>query len=404
MLCRKKTYETIKNRNEFNLEDTYGLTMNVKIQLKKSFVPLIPVLCVLFDDNVLNFISALHNLKKSGFWMCKNTIKHDKILRSNLFSDKYFQWKDECMSNLHKELDFQTKIKYAVKRLKSSDNSRSSIEINNSSINDIFLINFFLKSYNMWTHELNFSVLISDVTQKNFKFNFLRELVHKNINHLLEFFPSRDLCYLTNDEQHESKLLRNTGIFFLDIVNFSSISEKLTSFELFSYLKSFYQSVDEVTKKYTQLRKIEIAGDSYVVINHRDSRSSYSSVSSDEEQTQKIKPEVSEYQELIDMLLEILELTRKKNVSVRIGIHLGDVTSGIIGVHQPKFTIVGSPMIMASRLQCTSESNCVHMTNDTFIFFNKFLNKYIERLNIIDKGNVLLKGKGFFSTKLLQLK
>lgn len=53
-------------------------------------------------------------------------------------------------------------------------------------------------------------------------------------------------------------------------------------------------------------------------------------------------------------------------VNVKIGMHTGDVMSGIVGRKKPQFALFGDTVCAASRMKQTGIPNCIHVSNNTF--------------------------------------
>jgi class 3 adenylate cyclase len=77
-------------------------------------------------------------------------------------------------------------------------------------------------------------------------------------------------------------------------------------------------------------------------------------------------------------------------VTVRIGIHSGPVTSGIVGYRMPKFCLFGDAMNTASRMETTCPHGCVQVSDDTY----KLLAAAGATDGLTCTGGVEVKGKG----------
>jgi class 3 adenylate cyclase len=77
-------------------------------------------------------------------------------------------------------------------------------------------------------------------------------------------------------------------------------------------------------------------------------------------------------------------------VTVRIGIHSGPVTSGIVGYRMPKFCLFGDTMNTASRMETTCPHGCVQVSDDTY----KLLAAAGATDGLTCTGGVEVKGKG----------
>ncbi|KAF5842669.1 hypothetical protein DUNSADRAFT_5744 [Dunaliella salina] len=97
-----------------------------------------------------------------------------------------------------------------------------------------------------------------------------------------------------------------------------------------------------------------------------------------------------------DLLLEAKKVCMPHTgepVSVRIGIHSGDVVSGLIGTKLPKFSLFGDTMNSASRMESTGSPNRIHVSAATYALLLSCEDGGWE-----PTGGVQVKGKGFMQT------
>ncbi|KAF5831695.1 nucleotide cyclase [Dunaliella salina] len=84
--------------------------------------------------------------------------------------------------------------------------------------------------------------------------------------------------------------------------------------------------------------------------------------------------------------------TQQQPVRIRIGMHTGDVVTGMVGSKLPKFSVFGDAMCTASRMESTGVPGRIHVSEATR---NLLLNEAWE-----PTGGVEVKGKGLMDSYL----
>jgi len=139
-----------------------------------------------------------------------------------------------------------------------------------------------------------------------------------------------------------AETVNNVCIIFLDIVGFSKFSMKLKPIQVMDMLHDLFGRYDALCDKHDVL-KLETIGDAYVcatnLLKDKDKNPE------DELMNAKIAAlhalEMSK-----DMVLQaesviIPKSYPRSSVQVRVGIHIGQVTCGVLGERLPKFTVLG---------------------------------------------------------------
>lgn len=385
---------------------------------------------VLHSDRVLRHICRLHE---------DNSNRHQNSLRMNmnnaiLESDQHAQTLSICISN------------HACLKSNSWNKKRFFICKNRSQCKQRFLIVIFNLTHTLQTLNMIKDALLQNdrILKQYIPSNKFHDVIEADSLERLERLSrskSKEIADLTTTPchhrrfypsfQHHHRIHENTFIIFMDIINFTSLTSHNDPGLIFSTLGSFFGEIDSIVLDTPRARKIEIAGDSYIIaidlgegsisnssgsINKIDSGSSLQSRSnsadSKDEQMEKGKTKGSLVLKLARHIINAAYATHvdplKLSIDVRLGIHMGTVISGIIGTYQPKLTLIGEPMIVSSRLQSTSLSNGLHFTKE---IFNKYID-YELRLTksdnnewiINERSDVDLKGLGSFKTICLQPK
>jgi len=147
----------------------------------------------------------------------------------------------------------------------------------------------------------------------------------------------------------------NASVIFLDIVGFTSISDHIPSGHVVHLLEQIFTTLDAVCEKHNVV-KIKTIGDSYMAV-------SFESV-----------PNAATC--ALDMIasLDALEITMPPSlgdtswtkdvgdIKVRVGIHCGPLTAGVIGTARMQYDVWGDTVNVASRMESTGEPDRVHVS------------------------------------------
>ena len=200
---------------------------------------------------------------------------------------------------------------------------------------------------------------------------------------LYDILPSSIAKRILNGEKTISEHRSNVCILFADIVGFTEISQAISPDMLVSDLNIVFQEFDSLAKKHS-IEKIKTIGDSYMAMSHQG--------------ISKIHPAIS----IANFALEMLQVIKtiafgSKNLQVRIGIHIGDIISGVIGGHKYSYDIWGDAVNIASRMESYSDPNRIHISKE----FATLLSSYPE-YTILPRGEITIKGKGRMNTFWLE--
>ncbi|MCU0427145.1 MAG: response regulator [Candidatus Kapabacteria bacterium] len=176
--------------------------------------------------------------------------------------------------------------------------------------------------------------------------------------------------------------LPNVSVMFADIVGFTKLSARVSPQELVEMLNVVFSAFDTLTQN-LGLEKIKTIGDAYMVagglLNSR-------------------KDHLAAMAHLgLQMTEEIKRCSEFLNVdlSIRIGLHCGEATAGVIGQNKFAYDLWGDSVNTASRMESHGEPGRVHCSEAVF--------EALEEEFLFEKrGEIEIKGKGTMQTYFLE--
>lgn len=202
------------------------------------------------------------------------------------------------------------------------------------------------------------------------------------------------------DSHHE------VAIGFCDIVGFTNILSTTDDSVIFNKICKMYNEFDKLASE-LGVYKIDTAGDSYIIV--------CGLFDEDNENYLRVH-------RVIKFMHRALNIVKTHGMKIRVGIHKGDVISGVIGSSRPQFTIIGDDVNIASRMESHGVPDKIHVSCavfnaliDSCTTIEKIVNKsdtdddclerYVTDRYIISKLKVkTIKGKGEMQTYLVDMK
>jgi adenylate cyclase len=170
-------------------------------------------------------------------------------------------------------------------------------------------------------------------------------------------------------------------ILFADIVEFTNISQHVTPKVLVENLNKIFTHFDQLVEKYG-LEKIKTVGDAYMVASGLNGIND------------------GQIRNMADLALSIacdiqnFSLDGHTKCDLRIGIHIGSVTAGVIGSKKFSYDVWGDAVNTASRMESSGEAGKIQVSAE---FYNYIKDDY----ECLHRGKVEIKGKGLMDLYFL---
>mmetsp|Transcript_21429 Transcript_21429/g.55815 ORF Transcript_21429/g.55815 Transcript_21429/m.55815 type:complete len:1059 (+) Transcript_21429:129-3305(+) len=188
----------------------------------------------------------------------------------------------------------------------------------------------------------------------------------------------------------------NVTLLFMDIVGFTSMSKNVKPVEVMVFLNMLFSLFDRLTDVH-KVHKVETAGDCYIVgggimSTGDQTTNGFQCVMGDQDPAESAKQVMEFAKALLETAKQVKMPDTNEPVRVRVGLHTGDVVSGMIGSKMPKFSIFGDAMNTASRMESTGVPGRIHVSETT--------HQLLPHEAWESTGGVEVKGKGQMQTYL----
>jgi class 3 adenylate cyclase len=189
------------------------------------------------------------------------------------------------------------------------------------------------------------------------------------------------------DEQGEVSVL------FCYIVGFDKITNEYSIEELTALLDEIFGKIDSLCEL-VGVSKIETVANTYMACAGL--------IDSESELKASLRA-IPHARRAVELGFAILRAAGKiflksgEKITLKIGVHSGKVTAGVVGYHKPQFSLVGDTVNTASRMASSAEPNTIRVSKFTYDLVGEAKN-FDYTLNLID-----VKGKGKMETYTITL-
>ncbi|KAI2492853.1 adenylyl/guanylyl cyclase [Fragilaria crotonensis] len=160
-------------------------------------------------------------------------------------------------------------------------------------------------------------------------------------------------------------LFPETTIMFADISGFTAWSSEREPSQVFYLLETLYHAFDELASR-LGVFKVETIGDCYVAVTGLP----------DPNQDHALVMARFAYECLLKMneLVKSLEVSLgpgTSDLAIRVGLHSGPVTAGVLRGEKARFQLFGDTMNTASRMESTGTRNRIHVSEETAMLLRR---------------------------------
>ncbi|KXZ44776.1 hypothetical protein GPECTOR_62g891 [Gonium pectorale] len=185
---------------------------------------------------------------------------------------------------------------------------------------------------------------------------------------------------------------RHVTVLFADIVGFTTMCNELEPLQVMAFLNGLFTRFDSLCDIYG-VYKVETIGDCFMVVGGLITvdEDGFKAVRQDGSEDELHAVKVMSFAKA--MQREVHGITLPHNgepLRLRVGLHSGPVTSGIVGSKMPRFCLFGDTVNTASRMESTCDPGAIHASAATAAL--------LPDEAWVPTGGVKVKGKGEMQT------
>ncbi|MFY7997352.1 MAG: adenylate/guanylate cyclase domain-containing protein [Candidatus Kapaibacteriota bacterium] len=206
---------------------------------------------------------------------------------------------------------------------------------------------------------------------------------------LLSVLPAPIAERMKAGETRIAEHFSDVTVLFADVVGFTKLSSHVNPRELVELLDAVFTALDALAAKHG-LEKIKTIGDAYMVVCGVPVPM--------EDHCERVARFAAEMQGVIDEVRSRWAVEGKElgthAITMRVGIHIGEVIAGIIGSQKFTYDLWGDTVNTASRMESHGEPGKIHVSEEVFETLK-------EKFVFEERGEIEVKGKGAMRTWFL---
>ncbi|MGD1852217.1 MAG: adenylate/guanylate cyclase domain-containing protein [Cyanophyceae cyanobacterium] len=222
---------------------------------------------------------------------------------------------------------------------------------------------------------------VKDVTEKRQAEMNLRKQRQQSERLLLNILPQMIAQRLKKSPGLVADDFSESTVLFADIVGFTEWASQIQVSELVTVLNKIFSEFDLLAEK-IQIEKIKTIGDAYMAVSG-------------------VPIPVADHAErmaemALEMQVAIKQFSRRSPAGdepfrLRIGIHSGPVSAGVVGLHKFFYDLWGDTVNVASRMESQGTPGRIQVTHETYLLLR-------DRFELEFRGEFQIKGKGTMRT------
>ena len=207
------------------------------------------------------------------------------------------------------------------------------------------------------------------------------ELLHKTL-------PPTIANRIIAGEQNIADRHASASVLFADVIGFTPMTAQMPASAVLEFMNFVFAYFDAIAAKHG-CERIKTIGDGYMAVCGAPVEC--------QDHAERIARMAMEMLKDVALPASITEyLPAGVEFEIRIGLHTGIITGGVIGVGKLAYDIYGDTVNTASRMESHGEAGKIHVSQE-------FANAVGEVFSFTERGEMEVKGKGVLRTYFLEV-
>ncbi|KAF5829149.1 nucleotide cyclase [Dunaliella salina] len=196
----------------------------------------------------------------------------------------------------------------------------------------------------------------------------LELLSHIMPQHVIQFLAMESTEAVCEHVGQLARAHKSATLMFMDVCGFTAMSKEVEPVQVMIFLNTLFSHIDKLVDMYG-VHKVETAGDCYIVaggiMKQAADADGFRQIVEDHNPAESANNVMQFAKAVLNVAGQVQMPNTQEPVCIRIGMHTGDVVSGMIGTKLPKFSIFGDAVNTSSRMESTGVPGKIHVSEAT---------------------------------------
>ena len=184
-------------------------------------------------------------------------------------------------------------------------------------------------------------------------------------NFLYNVVPRKVVHNITNGEIIQPEYLKYACIFYAEVDGIDEYTASVEPMETFFLINRLFSVMDSCVDCFGTLTKVQSSENKYMVVAGLNYSQACSDDGEADDSRRDLLADIVEFSLLVSEAAQFVPMGgSNKNISLRIGLHSGDIAAGLTGKLTPRFSVFGNTVNKCRKLEETCQANKIQVSKE----------------------------------------